>query len=151
MEKEIKHPYCVVDGVKYQLEFDSNGTLRFPTTKKDHPDLNKLVLDYIRGRATIKEYWEEYACTGCSYHLVFGIFSTFGINNGNIKEKGECKDMVLHSGDSNVDSQYNLSEQDKIYAEVEDAIVDLYDNFVDDKEKLINIFKDCISKLEKIK
>jgi hypothetical protein len=151
MEKEINYPYCVVDGVKYQLEFDSNGTLRFPTTKKENPDLNKLVLDYIRGRATIKEYWEEYACTGCSYYLVEGIFSPFGINNGNIKEKGECKDMVLHSGDSSIDSQYNYSEEDKIYAEVEDAVVDLYDNFVDDKEKLINIFKECISKLEKIK
>lgn len=150
MGKEIRHPYCVVDGVKYQLEFDSNGTLRFPKTKKDNPDLNNLVLDYIRGRATIKEYWEEYSCTGCSYYLVEGIFSPFGMNNENIKKKGDCKEMVLHSGDPNIDSQYNYSEEDKIYAEVEGAVADLHDNFVDDKEKLINIFKDCISKLEKI-
>jgi hypothetical protein len=150
-EKKMEFPYCTVDGVNYQLEFDSSGTIRFPITKKDNPDLNNLVLRYVKGQATIQEYWEEYACTGCSYYMVEGIFSPFGINNVNIKAKGECKEMVLHSGDPSVDAQYNYSDEDRVYAEVDDIIRDLSENFQDDKDMLIDTFKKCIEKLETIK
>ena len=130
----FKHPYCVVDGVGYQLEF-VRDILRFPNTKKSHPDLNVLIKSYYDGEVDIEEIWREYTETGSSLDLVQGIFSPHGINNHTVTQgTGKCKDITLYSGDKFIDEQYNYTKEEEAYANVWNIIVELADNFVDDKE-----------------
>mgnify|MGYP000014478892 CR=1 FL=1 len=146
----MKYPYCVVDGVKYKLEM-VNDVLRFPNTKEACGDLNQLVMDYYNGRISLSYIWNEYSQTGSSYSMVEGIFSPYGINNHTVTQgNGKCKDMVLFSGDQEVDDSYNYSDDEKIIANVQLEIATLYEDSVDDKDKLIGVLTDCINKLKTI-
>jgi len=146
----MEFPYCVVDGVEYQLVF-VNDVLRFPNTKEGCKDLNKLVISYYEDKVDLQVIWEEYTQTGSSYSLVEQLFSPYGMNNHTTTQgKGECKHMVLHSGDPEVDKQYNYSGSDKLYYDAENIIMELSENFNDySNSKIINLLEDCKEKLKK--
>lgn len=103
-------PYCIVDGKEYQLEFDKNGTLRFPNTKEPCEDLNDLHIDYINGKIDLQVIWEEYTQTGSSFGLVEGYFSKYGMNNHTVANgNGKFKKFELFSGDEETDNYYKDS------------------------------------------
>lgn len=144
----MEFPYCEVDGVKYQLYFDKHGTLRFPKLKEDCPDLNKLIIDYYEGEVDLQVVWEEYSQTGCSYYLVEGIFSPYGMNNHTVTQgKGKCKHMVLFSGNPKIDASYNYTKEEIVIKNVQNIITKLYEDGVEDKEQLKEKLNECLNLL----
>ena len=142
----MKYPYCVVDGVEYQLEM-VNNVLRFPNTKKPCGDLNKFIMSYFNGHIDLQEVWEEYTQTGSSYDLVEGYFSPYGINNHTVTlGNGKCKNFTLHSGDPEVDEQWNVSPNDNLFYQAEVILDNLNDKFRDySKDEILEELKKCES------
>tara|TARA_R110000796_G_scaffold88978_2_gene192364 strand:+ start:10746 stop:11183 length:438 start_codon:yes stop_codon:yes gene_type:complete len=145
----MKYPYCIIDGVEYQLEM-VNQVIRFPDTKTGCSDLNRLISDYYSGKISLDVVWDEYTQTGSSYYMVEGLFSPCGINNHTVTQgKGKCKDMVLCSGDPEVDEQYNYTEEDKlVYGLVDLCAEEIYDL---SREELITTLETLTEKLKTIK
>lgn len=81
-EDKIKVPYCIIDGVRYQLYVNKvDGVLRFPDDGRAMPDLNKLVIDYAEKRIPLSTLFEYDINSGSSYERVYGIYSRNGMNN----------------------------------------------------------------------
>ena len=101
MMNDIKVPYCKIDGVKYQLYWKGD-VLRFPDDgRSDQYDLNLMVVHYIQGKIPLSDLFEYYTNTGCSYDLVFGNFSTNGMNNHMVTQgKEPTKKFALYLGKS---------------------------------------------------
>lgn len=146
----MEFPYCIVDGVEYQLVYSETGTLRFPKTQEDCDDLNKLISSYTNGRIDLSVVWDEYTKTGSSYSMVKGIFSPYGTNNHTVTQgKGKCKVMILHTGDSKIDEQYNESEDDIIYYDLENRFDDIIENYEDkSNQEIIDSLNECINKIK---
>ena len=149
----MDYPYCIVDGVEMQLLFDKHGTLRFPNTKEDCPDLNKLVMDYYNGNTELNTVWDEYTKTGSSYSMVTGLFTTHGINNHTVNQgNGTYKDMTLCTGDIDIDASYNLNDEDKAYYKLEETFEKILDGWNDLGPKQIEtLLTGCISQVNKVK
>ncbi len=93
----MKRPFCVVDGVRYQLTFDKHGILRFPNDGRTMPDLNEMAMQYAYGQIKLKELWDYHSNSGSSYELVWGLFSLRGWNNHIVKNGSEpTKRFVLY-------------------------------------------------------
>ena len=92
----MKRPYCIVDGKRYKLH-EINGVIRFPDDGRVVANLKKLIIDYAYGRIALKELWDYYSNSGCSYELVRGIFSKTGQNNHIVLQGNEStKSMRLY-------------------------------------------------------
>jgi hypothetical protein len=96
----MKVPYCVIDGIKYQLHV-VNNTLRFPNDLRGMPDLNKMWLDCQEGNTDLKELFDYYINSGTSYEMVYQYFSVGAQRNVAIK-RGEQHPMrfKLYTGKS---------------------------------------------------
>lgn len=146
----MEYPYCIVDGVEYQLVFDERKTLRFPDVKSSCGDLNKLVMDYYADLIPLSDVWDEYTKTGSSYYMVCGLFTLHGMNNHTVTQgKGKCKEMILCSGNDEIDSQYNLSESDKIYYKLESVFENITTDFDSlSNNEIVDKLKECIKQIE---
>ena len=84
----MKTPYCTMNGVEFQLYW-IKGVLRFLDDGRPMPDLNQMVVDYMNGKTSLKPYFQYCVNSGCSYELVYGIFSKNGINNHTVLQGNE--------------------------------------------------------------
>lgn len=84
---KIIRPFCYIGTVKYQLHYSPAGTLRFPNTFNGDMQSSSAWLEYINHKRPLQYLLGYYTTSGCSYELVYGIFSKGGINNENIKKQ----------------------------------------------------------------
>ena len=101
-------PYCTIDGKEFQLYVDESGVYRFPDDGREIDDLNSFMCDYFRGTRPFSEVLDYYLNNGCSYHLVEGYFSHYGINNHNVTQ-GNASPMhfILYYKDGTIEDGGN--------------------------------------------
>lgn len=151
MKEKPKHPYCTINGKIYQLEY-VNDVIRFPNIKEDCSDLNKLHADYFSGKISIIDLFEEYATTGSSYYLVTGKFQPYNINSHTCKS-GDHLEMLLYSGDPDIDGQYNYTKSEMVLLGI---IEELQENIEEGilhnlkSDELVKLFESYIEKIKEI-
>lgn len=142
----MEKPYCIVDGIEYQL-YNMDGRVRFPDLILT-PDLNKVWLDYHDSKRTLKDVFNIYATTGCSYDFVFNYFAKSGCY-GSGKKPGDYLKFELFTDDEEMNEEYNDTDEDDLRVDVEDilnTIIEEIYNF--DKDIIINKLEMCIKLLK---
>ena len=130
----MKYPYCTIDKIKYQLYEDENSIIRFPDDGRKVDNLNTFIIDYYNGKRPFKEILDYYLNSGCSYSLVEGYFSHYGINNHTVTQ-GNASTMhfVLFIDEDNiVDSGNPNKDRKKVidYWKNQDNIIESLEMFI---------------------
>lgn len=95
----MKTPYCIIDGIKYQLHYDGNDVLRFPDDGRAMPDINRMTVQYIKGERKLSDLFNYSVNSGSSYELVYGLYSKGGMNNHIVTQGSEpTKHFRIYKG-----------------------------------------------------